>query len=125
MSSNGFWVLIGRALRQRCPVCGKGKIFAGLFKTYERCPNCNFYYEREEGYYTGAIAINLALSELLIVCIAVPIAASQSISNTVSIPELTALGLVLTILLPLVFFRPTKALWMSFDHFIHPTDEGF
>ena len=59
MSANRFWVLMGRGLRQRCPVCGKGKVFAGLFKTYERCPNCNFYFEREEGYYTGAVAINL------------------------------------------------------------------
>lgn len=109
-------LLLRRGLHQRCPVCGRGKIFKGWIKTYERCPVCNFVYEREPGYYTGAIAINLVVSELLIALIAVPLAASQSVSLTV----LIVLGCTLPLLLPLLFYRPTKSLWMSFDHFIHP-----
>src|SRR6516165_5782409 len=109
-------LLLRRGLRQRCPVCGKGKIFKGWIKTYERCPVCHFVFEREPGYYTGAIAVNLVVSELLITAIAVPLAASQSVSLTV----LIVLGCTLPWLLPLIFYRPTKSLWMSFDHFIHP-----
>src|SRR5438309_7917208 len=109
-------LMLKRGLRQRCPVCGRGKIFAGFFKTYERCPVCNFAYEREPGYYTGAMAVNLVVSELLIAVIAVPLAASQSVSLTV----LIVLGCTLPFLFPLLFYRPTKSLWMSFDHFIHP-----
>ncbi len=109
-------LLLRRGLRQRCPVCGRGKIFKGWIKTYERCPVCNYAYEREPGYYTGAIAVNLAVSELLIAAIAVPLAASQSVSLTV----LILLGCTLPFLLPLLFYRPTKSLWMSFDHFVHP-----
>lgn len=112
-------VLLGRGLRQRCPVCGKGKIFSGIFKTDERCSNCQFIYEREPGYYTGAIAVNLVITELLIAVIAVPLAASE----TVSIPAMVVLGLVLCILMPLLLYRPTKSLWMSIDHFIHPVGE--
>jgi len=57
----------------------------------------------------------------LITVIAVPLAASQSVSLTV----LIALGCTLPFLLPLLFYRPTKSLWMSFDHFIHPaSSEG-
>jgi uncharacterized protein (DUF983 family) len=97
-------------------VCGRGKIFKGWFKTYERCPVCNFAFEREPGYYTGAVAVNLVVSELLITVIAVPLAASQSVSLTV----LIVLGCTLPFLFPLLFYRPTKSLWMSFDHFIHP-----
>lgn len=111
-------LLLKRGLRQRCPVCGRGKIFSGIFKTYERCPVCGFVYERESGYYTGAIAVNLVVSELLIVIIAVPLAASQAVPVT----TLIILGCTLPILLPLIFYRPTKALWMSLDHFIHPTE---
>jgi uncharacterized protein (DUF983 family) len=109
-------LLLQRGLRQRCPVCGRGKIFKGWIKTYERCPVCNFAYEREPGYYTGAIAINLVVSELLIAIIAVPLAASQAVPLWV----LIVLGCTLPFLLPLLFYRPTKSLWMSFDHFIHP-----
>ncbi len=112
-------LLLRRGLRQRCPVCGRGKIFAGFFKTYERCPVCGFVYEREPGYYTGAMAVNLVVSELLIVIIAVPLAASQ----VVSVTYLIILGCTIPILLPILFYRPTKSLWMSFDHFIHPTSK--
>jgi uncharacterized protein (DUF983 family) len=119
MSAHGPFVLFARGLRQRCPVCGKGKIFQGFFKTYERCPVCHFVYEREPGYYTGAMAINLIATELLIVAVAVPVAASQ----VVSIPVMIALGITLPILLPLIFYRPTKSLWMSLDHLLHPAEE--
>lgn len=119
MSSNSFPALLGRGLRQRCPVCGKGRIFAGIFKTYESCPFCHFVFEREPGYYTGAIAVNLVVTELLIVIIAVPLAASE----TVSIPVMVLLGIVLTIFVPLALFRPTKALWMALDHFLHPVEK--
>ncbi len=113
-----LFLLLRRGLRQRCPVCGRGKIFSGIFKTYERCPACGFAFEREPGYYTGAMAVNLVVSELLIVIIAVPLAASQAVSVTI----LIILGCTIPILLPLIFYRPTKSLWMSFDHFIHPTN---
>ena len=109
-------LLLRRGLRQRCPVCGRGTIFAGFFKTYEKCPVCGFEFEREPGYYTGAMAINLVVSELLIAIVAVPLAASQA----VPVSTLIILGVTLPILLPVLFYRPTKSLWMSFDHFIHP-----
>jgi uncharacterized protein (DUF983 family) len=119
MSSNSLSILLARGLRQRCPVCGKGKIFAGFIKTYERCPVCGFTYEREPGYYTGAMAVNLVVTELLLAAIAIPTAASQ----VVSIPVMIAMGVTLPILLPLLFYRPTKSLWMSLDHFLHPVEE--
>jgi uncharacterized protein (DUF983 family) len=119
MSTNGPLLLFARGLRLRCPVCGRGKIFQGFFKTYERCPACRFIYEREPGYYTGAMAVNLIVTELLLVAIALPLAASQA----VSIPVLIALGLTLPILLPLIFYRPSKSLWMSLDHLLHPVEE--
>ena len=119
MSARGPFVLFARGVRQRCPVCGKGKIFQGFFKTYERCPVCQFVYEREPGYYTGAMAINLIVTELLIVAVAVPVAASQ----VVSIPVMAVLGFILCFLLPLIFYRPTKSLWMSLDHLLHPAEE--
>ena len=113
------FVLFFRGVRQRCPVCGKGKIFQGVFKTYERCPACGFIYEREPGYYTGAIALNLVVTELLIAIVALPVAASQAFS----IPAMALIGVLLCVGLPLLFYRPTKSLWMSLDHVIHPVEE--
>jgi uncharacterized protein (DUF983 family) len=119
MPSTSLPVLLSRGLRQRCPVCGKGKVFVGFFKTHEHCPVCQFVYEREPGYYTGAIAVNLVITELLIAIIGVPVAASQ----VVSIPMMVLLGVVLCVFVPLLLYRPTKSLWMGIDHFIHPVGD--
>ncbi|HEY0755021.1 MAG TPA: DUF983 domain-containing protein [Ktedonobacteraceae bacterium] len=111
--------LLARGLRQRCPVCGKGKIFKGFIQTNEYCPVCHFAFERESGYYTGAIAVNLVVTELILTLVALPVAASRAVSITVMI----LLGATLPILLPLLCYRPTKSIWMSFDHIIHPVED--
>src|SRR5258708_35651991 len=68
-----FW----RGLRLRCPRCGKGKIFRRGFTTFETCPNCGWRFEREEGYWTGAMAVNLILSEIIVAIVVIPLAAKQ------------------------------------------------
>src|SRR5262245_19155102 len=66
--------LFGRGLRLVCPVCGEGRLFYPLrFKMYERCPVCGFVYEREEGYFTGAMAVNLVIAELLMTIVVIPL----------------------------------------------------
>jgi uncharacterized protein (DUF983 family) len=109
-------VLLMRGLRLRCPVCGEGKLYRGWFKMYEYCPVCHFKYEREEGYYTGAIAVNLVLSELLIAAITLPLAIDQNIPFV----PLILWGMTMPFLFPILFFRHTKSLWMSLDHLFHP-----
>ena len=88
---------------------------------YERCPVCGWRFEREEGYWTGAIAVNLTVTVLLIVVILVPIAVALATSQ-IPILLLMIVSLPLPILLPLLFFRHAKSLWMSFDFMIHPVE---
>ncbi len=109
-------ILLWRGLRWRCPVCGEGKIFKGWITTYQHCPYCHFTYEREPGYYTGAMAVNLVLSELILAAVALPLAITQALP----LPAVIVLGLTLPILLPLLFYRHTKSIWMSIDHLLHP-----
>jgi uncharacterized protein (DUF983 family) len=54
-------------VRELCPRCHKGKIFRGpLWRTYltmyERCPECHLKYEREQGYFLGAMYFSYLLS---------------------------------------------------------------
>jgi uncharacterized protein (DUF983 family) len=54
-------------LRELCPRCHAGKIFRGpLWRTYlamnERCPVCDLKYEREQGYFLGAMYFSYMLS---------------------------------------------------------------
>ena len=118
---NNFMTILIRGLLLRCPYCGKGKLFRRGFKMYERCPVCGWRYEREEGYWTGAIAVNLVVTELLIALVVVPLAIWLALNHQ-PITLLVAIGLPMPFILPFLFFRHAKSLWMSIDFMVHPVD---
>ena len=103
-------------MRQRCPRCLKGAMFESSFKMKSHCPVCEFKYEREEGYYTGAMFINWFFAVFLIG----PVWVSMLLTG--QSPWLTVI--VTTVLLLLctpLFFRYSRVLWLYFDfYFFHP-----
>jgi len=60
-------LVLARALRRRCPACGAGRLFKGWFEMRARCPGCDLRFEREEGYFLGAMALNIVVAEGLFV----------------------------------------------------------
>jgi uncharacterized protein (DUF983 family) len=57
----------GDIVRQRCPRCRMGSIFRysifrGFPKMNERCPACDLKFDREPGYFLGAMYISYALA---------------------------------------------------------------
>src|ERR1700753_1198660 len=112
-----FSTLLIRGLVQRCPICGQGKLFHGVFKMNEKCPVCHFKFEREEGYFTSAMAIDLVISELIAAAIVLPLAAN------LTIPALNVMliGGPFVILLPIILYRPSRSIWIAMDHYLHPT----
>lgn len=59
-------LLLGRALRLKCPNCGGGDLFASWGKLRQRCPECGLWLERGEGdYYLGAYVVALIAVEML------------------------------------------------------------
>ena len=57
---------IGDILRQRCPRCRTGNIFPysvfrGFPRMHERCPACGLKFEREPGYFLGAMYVSYGL----------------------------------------------------------------
>ena len=62
-------------LEQRCPRCRIGgifrySIFRGFPKMHEHCPACDLKFEREPGYFLGAMYVSYALGLLIIALIA-------------------------------------------------------
>ena len=112
--------LLMRTLRLRCPRCGKGKLFRRRFTMYERCPVCQLVYEREEGFYTGAVALNLIVSELLVAAFAIPFSVWAALHPAVPFIPILLLASPLPVLLPLLFFRHSKALWISVNYWLDP-----
>lgn len=56
-------------LKNQCPNCNKGKVFQngilnlgfGFPKMNETCPNCQTKFEKEPGFFFGAMFVNYAL----------------------------------------------------------------
>jgi hypothetical protein len=52
--SKGF-TRLAAIVAQRCPRCLEWPVFATLFRRHARCPACGLRFEREPGYFTGAM----------------------------------------------------------------------
>ena len=104
--------------RGLCPVCRRGRIFAGWWRMNERCPSCGTLFEREPGYFVGAMYISYA--------IAVPILSGLTAVLSYGLFPDWPLGLVLVpavaLFLPLVpaIYRTSRILWIHLDRRIDP-----
>lgn len=106
---------LGAILGLRCPRCMSGRVFSGLFKMNTRCPKCGFEFEREPGYFLGAMYFSYALAVIVLVPIfVVLLLAGLSLLNGGIMG-----GLVLVLLTPLLF-KYSRVLWMHVDQLINP-----
>jgi hypothetical protein len=111
-----FRHLLVRALRLRCPTCGRGALFRNLVTMHERCSRCGLLFEREPGYFLGSIYINYGMTTL-IGLVAYFIA---SLGFGVTGMEVTGPLIGFALLFPVFFHRYARSLWLGFDHFIDP-----
>ena len=56
---------LGRGLVMRCPTCGAGDLFVSYYTMRERCLSCGTAFEREEGYWVGAMIVLIGMTEVL------------------------------------------------------------
>ena len=108
--------ILVRGLKLRCPNCGLGPLYASLFRMHTACDYCDIVFEREQGYFIGAVYINVIATETTLL---LTLLIYGLITGEVNERILTIL-FVLAILVPLVFFHHTKSLWLSIDHILNP-----
>lgn len=100
---------------QKCPRCGSGKMFKGIFAMHENCSHCELKFDRAEGYYTMAIVIaNFMYALVVASTMLIMTTNDNSILNIV----LTLCGISL-IAVPLIF-RYARTIWLHLDFFMHP-----
>ena len=107
--------------RQLCPRCREGKIFRlplrrGWLAMHERCPACGLSFNREQGYFLGAMYVSYALSIppcLLLVLLLWLVA---------GLPYDMALIVAAVAYLPFVpaVVRISRVLWIHIDQAIDP-----
>ena len=107
-----------KGLCLRCPRCGEGQMFAGMFKMRSECGSCHFRFERETGYFVGAMYINYGIT------IFVSFAGYFGLDYFTSIPFLPNFVLwgAFCALFPIFFFRYSRSLWLSFDYMFNPEE---
>ena len=85
----------------------------------EACPACGLRYEREQGYFVGAIYVNYALTAL------VGLGGVLLLDGVVglSLVQQLALAVPLMLLAPLLFFRHSRSLWLGIGFLVAALDE--
>jgi len=97
------------AFRLRCPACGRGRIFTGLFTMNAVCPYCGVRFERESGESVGGMYINLILAELLTIG---GFFLANALFDPPFVPHL-AFWVVFNIAFVTLFYRHARALWIG------------
>lgn len=111
---------LARALRcgflLKCPKCERGQLFHKRFSMLTQCPECGMKFEREHGYFVGAMYLNYGAT----VCIAFP--GYFLFEAFTAIPFAFNLGGwgLFSALFPIFFYRYSRSLWLSFDHMFNP-----
>jgi len=105
--------VLWRGLTKRCARCGSGHLFEHWTTMKPDCPRCGLHFEREQGYWAGAIAIN-------IICVGFVFAIGFTIAMILTVPDVPV-PLMLAIFLPLAGFGPivwypfSKTIWVAVD----------
>jgi uncharacterized protein (DUF983 family) len=112
-TTRSTWRKIGGLLLQRCPVCLRGRIFGGLTTMNERCPVCNLQFEREPGYFLGAMYVSYGMSIILILGL---VGLLHLALANLDLGWTTLLAGALYIPFVPLTWRYSRTIWMYFDY---------
>ena len=82
----------------------------------ERCPNCDLKFEREQGYFLGAMYISYGLALITIVVLALVL----WVSTSWSLQKITLLAILLFLPLAPTLTLFSRVLWIYLDRAIDP-----
>lgn len=116
MSKTGY---IKTIARQRCPKCRKGIVFRHGMEMNNRCPYCGSRFDREPGFFTGAMYLGYV--------IALPIGVFLMFVLMIVLPDIhpAVHGLLAMVgILPIVplTVRLSRVLWLDIGGHLSPQD---
>jgi uncharacterized protein (DUF983 family) len=100
----------------RCPNCGARTLFKGLLSARDRCPNCDLKFEREDGFFLGALVINYTITGVLVLA---PLLVLVFMGR-VDVFAALVFAVVASVVVPLILYRPSKSLWLMTYYYFFP-----
>ena len=108
--------LLGRALSRKCPICGSGGIWNSWIEIKEECPNCHYHFVRENGYFLGAMVLNVIFAEFLVMALMVVLL----IWTDMIWWRVELIILPLAVITPILWNPYFKGFWFLLDLTMHP-----
>lgn len=108
--------LLRWGLGLRCPRCGAQSLCRTWFALHERCEVCRLRFEREQGYFLGAMYVNYGVTVVLALIGSFALEWWRPVSLTVQL----GLWVAFCSLFPVFFFRYSRSLWLSLDYLCDP-----
>ena len=105
-------------LHLKCPVCHEGEFFQAhpynlnrVGDLHEQCPVCGVKYEKEIGFYTGAMYVSYAIG--VAVCVTLWVAMMVLLPDLGIITQIVSIASVMLFGAP-VFYALSKIIWANF-----------
>jgi uncharacterized protein (DUF983 family) len=105
---------LARGLRLRCPVCGESNVFRAPFQVRNHCPACRALFQREAGFFVGAIMVNVVVTEGAVMFAFGLCLLALGGGGTLTLPVLFAVAIVF----PVLFYHHSWSLWLAGDHIV-------
>ena len=96
----------------RCPSCERAPIFGRFLSMNRECPSCGAVFEKESGYFIGAMIASYFLGVFLAFPVILFLIFISHAETAIAIGVTAALILVLQPLL----FRYSRLLWIQIEH---------
>ena len=106
-------------LGQRCPRCREGRLFKSALRMNDPCTVCGQVFEREPGYFLGAMYFSYGMATLYFVPVFFALRWLLPDWPALLIPLLA--GLLFLPLMPSVY-RMSRTLWIHFDRATTPSE---
>jgi uncharacterized protein (DUF983 family) len=94
-----------------------GPLYRRPFSMHDACLHCGLKFEREQGYFIGAIYVNYAATVL----VAVPGFFILDALTGINIHQQLAIWVPFAVVFPLIFFHHSRSLWLVLDHLVNPS----
>ena len=110
--------VIARGFSNRCPNCGGHRLFkeGTLFQLNDECPDCGLRFEKDEGFFLGAMALNYGVT---VVVFLVPVALAWY-AGWIGGRLAVGLAIGMALVVPMLLYRSSRSWQLMLYYFFLP-----